>query len=169
MKSFSSDFCSSVNSLTLAFTFKSYVEFIMKSKDKKMKLTKYRWGCYQAPCMWTSEATKLQSVRLRSTGRRHMAAAMAYLICSRWREFGKLTLYKTQSFKRKEMFKICINYSVSNHYKVELNLKFKILQQCKIKEVLWSLGCQKNQITALGNILLATEHVVSFHREFNFF
>lgn len=34
------------------------------------------------------------------------------------------------------MFKICINYSVSNHYKVELNLKFKILQQCKIKEVL---------------------------------
>lgn len=153
MKSFSGDFCSSVNSLTLVFMFKSYVAFILKSKDKKMKLTKYRWGCYQAPCMWTSEATKLQSVRLRSTVRRHMAAAMAYLICSRWREFGKLTLYKTQSFKGKKFFKIYINYSFSSYYKVELNLKFKILQQCKIKEALLSLGCQKNQITVLENIL----------------
>lgn len=86
-------------------------------------------------------------------GRRHMAAAMAYLICSRWREFGKLTLYKTQSFKGKKFFKIYINYSFSSYYKVELNLKFKILQQCKIKEALLSLGCQKNQITALENIL----------------
>lgn len=118
-----------------------------------MKLTEYRWGCYQAPCMWTSETAKLQSVRLRSTVRRHMAAATAYLICSRWRKFGKLTLYKTQSFKGKKFLKICINYSFSSYYKVELNLKFKILQQCKFKEALLSLGCQKNQITALENIL----------------
>lgn len=48
--------------------FKCYAEFTMTSKGKKMKLTKYRWGCYQAPCMGTSEATKLQAVRLRSTG-----------------------------------------------------------------------------------------------------
>lgn len=126
MKSFSSDFCSSVNSLTLAFMFKSYVEFIMKSKDKKMKLTKYRWGCYQAPCMWTSEATKLQSVRLRSTGRRHMAAAMAYLICSRWREFGKLTLYKTQSFKGKKCLKsaLTILFQIITKWNSTLNLRF---------------------------------------------
>lgn len=52
---------------------------------------------------------------------------------------------------------------------MELNLKFKILQQYKIKEALLSLGCQKNQITALENIPLATEHVISFSSEFNFF
>lgn len=84
MKSFSSDFCSSVNSLTLAFMFKCYVEFTTKSKDKETKLTKYRWGCYPAPCMGTSEATDKAPVSaFKKHGVPPLGSSNGIPICSR--------------------------------------------------------------------------------------
>lgn len=58
--------------------------------------------------------------------------------------------------KRKEIKKksaLTILFQVITN-KVELNLKFNLLQQSKIRGLLPYLGCQKNQITELGNAVL---------------
>lgn len=92
--------------------------------------------------------------------RRHMAATMAYLICSRWRKFGKLTFYKTQSLKGKLFFKkICINYSFFKLLQTKWNSTLNLIFCNKIKlKMPTSLILGARKIKLLENGFLLTEN-----------